>query len=385
MKFFYIVIFDGEIESGVNKKANAHVKYLISCGIDATLILIEAGNKSNNTPSNLIKNPGVITKRKNIINRLMNARKIAKVIGNSIRELQTTDVLSIRYPLPTAYYPIIFFKPFRRCKVIFEYNALITQELLLTHFYLDIFLEYFFGFFIRSMADAGIGVTHEITDYERTKTGNRNKPFITIANGIEVNAIQLRLPPSSVDKNTVTMICVANVSPWHGLDRLILGMSHYSETHSVKLHVVGEGMDIQKLKTLCQQKNLSDHVLFHGFLSGSKLDRLFDESHIAVGSLGIHRKGLSQTSELKAREYCARGIPYMVACSDPDFPNDFPYILRIPADESPIDMKQVIRYTSAIYQDPDHPQKMRQYAIEHLDWSIKMKKLKKFLEEVIHR
>jgi hypothetical protein len=235
---------------------------------------------------------------------------------------------------------------------------------------------------VRFQADAGIGVTNEITDYQKKRIGSRNKSFITIANGIEVDSIHLRTFPNSINDNNITMICVANVNFWHGLDRLILGIAHYSGNYSIKLHIVGDGIEIPKLKKLCQQKNIFNHIKFHGFLSGIKLDRLFDESHIAVGSLGIHRKGLSQTSELKAREYCARGIPYIISCSDPDFPDDFPYILRLSADESPIDIERVIIFISRVFQDIDHPQKIRKYAIENLDWSIKMKKLKKFLEEL---
>jgi glycosyltransferase involved in cell wall biosynthesis len=180
-----------------------------------------------------------------------------------------------------------------------------------------------------------------------------------------------------------TVICVANVSPWHGLDRLIRGIAHYSGKHSVTLHIVGEGMEISHLKTVCRHHNLGDKVIFHGFLSGPELDTLFNQSHVAIGSLGIHRKGLTQTSELKAREYCVRGIPYIIACSDPDFPKDFPYILQLPADEKPIDMTDVIRFASALARDRDHPQKMRQYASEHLEWSVKIRKLKKFLENLI--
>jgi len=32
---------------------------------------------------------------------------------------------------------------------------------------------------------------------------------------------------------------------------------------------------------------------------------------------------------------------------------------------------------------PDHPQKMHRYAEEHLDWSVKMKRLKDFLEALV--
>ena len=123
-------------------------------------------------------------------------------------------------------------------------------------------------------------------------------------------------------------------------------------------------------------------VIFHGFTTGHDLDILYDQCHLAAGSLGMHRKGLTMTSELKSREYCARGIPFIIACGDSDFPDDFPAILKLPPDESPIDMHQVILSASVISRDTDHAQKMRRYARENLDWSVKMKKLKVFLESL---
>ncbi len=124
-------------------------------------------------------------------------------------------------------------------------------------------------------------------------------------------------------------------------------------------------------------------MVFHGFLTGEALDALFDQCHVAVGSLGIHRKGLTQTSELKGREYCARGIPYIIACADPDFSSDFPYICYLPADESAVDVEQVLAFAREVGANPNHPQEMRRYAEEHLDWSVKMKKLKDFLEMLV--
>jgi hypothetical protein len=64
------------------------------------------------------------------------------------------------------------------------------------------------------------------------------------------------------------------------------------------------------LKNLASRLRINDHIIFHGFVHGKELDRLFEQNHIAVGSLGIHRIGLNQLSILKAREYCARGIPF---------------------------------------------------------------------------
>ena len=145
----------------------------------------------------------------------------------------------------------------------------------------------------------------------------------------------------------------------------------------------GDGSELPHLQKLANDLGIADHVLFHGFLTGKTLDDLFDQCPIAVGSLGIHRIGLTEASILKAREYCARGIPYVIACIDPDFPVDFPWVLRVPADESPVDIEKIIGFAQTVCADLDHPQKMRAYALEHLDWSVKMKKLKSFLERLI--
>jgi glycosyltransferase involved in cell wall biosynthesis len=215
-----------------------------------------------------------------------------------------------------------------------------------------------------------------------SRSDDPEKPHITIGNGFDVASVPARQPPAYTGDD-LHLLCVANVSRWHGLDRLFRGLATYNETPKVILHIAGDGAELPHLQQLTDELGISDRVVFHGFITGEALDALFDQCHLAVGSLGNHRKGLTQTSELKGREYCARGIPYITACGDPDFPADFPYILHLPPDESPIKIDQVLAFAKEVCADPDHPQRMRRYAEEHLDWSVKMKKLKDFLEALV--
>ena len=136
---------------------------------------------------------------------------------------------------------------------------------------------------------------------------------------------------------------------------------------------------------MAKDLKLEDNVAFIGFMNGSVLDDLFDRSHIAVGSLGMHRLGMIEGSTLKAREYCARGIPFLYGCFDPDFSDDFPYIMKVPGDENPIDIEEIIRFAEKVYSDPEHHIKMRAYAKERLDWSVKMKRLKEFCDHLIEK
>jgi glycosyltransferase involved in cell wall biosynthesis len=382
MRFFFFNIFYGEGDSGVNKKVVSQVQLLNEHGVEAKLVLI--GDSSNLADSPFIIREDIIKyDTRSIFSRIISSRKIAKVLQEYIRKLGSSDILYIRYPLYIPFCPVNFFKPFRKCKVVFEHNTHIQRQYLLNREYLALFLEFVFGNIVLLQADGGVGMTEEMTDSVRTRIGERIKPFITIPNGISVGSVRMRTLTGPAPNQKITLLCVANFNPWHGIDRLILGMARYSGNCSISLHLVGGGSAITDLKELCTQNKLAGRVIFHDFLTGPDLDRLFDESHIAVGTLAIHRINLIKSSTLKSREYCARGIPYIMGSEDPDFPDDFPYILRIHGDDTPVDMEQVIKFASRICQDSDHPKKMRQYAVEHLDWSIKMEELKKYLEEKI--
>jgi hypothetical protein len=265
--------------------------------------------------------------------------------------------------------------------VVYECNAIEIQEEKQSGSWFSYLREVIFGVGFRNQCDAIVGVTDEITRYEVQRSGNPNKPHMTLGNGFAVDSVPVRQPPP-YSSTGVSILCVATVSFWHGIDRLIQGIAQYKGPLNVQLHIAGTGPELNSLKKLVQDREMQDHVIFHGFTTGHDLDVLYNQCHIAAGSLGMHRKGLTMTSELKSREYCARGIPFIIACGDSDFPPDFPAILKLPPDESPIDMHRVILFASVISRDSDHAQNMRRYARENLDWSVKMKKLKMFLESL---
>jgi glycosyltransferase involved in cell wall biosynthesis len=385
VKFLFFLLYDGESASGVNKKIFSQIQSLNALGIDAKLILIGNTGASDTDPPFVVHKQVPQGETRSIFTRIIRARKIAGFIRDYINDLGPSDTLYFRYPLILPFCPINFFKPFRKCIVVFEHNTVLLEEYLLNREYRSFIFECIFGNIVLFQADGGIGMTDEMRDSAWKRIGSWNKPFITNSNGITVDSVRLRSRGLFLANQHISLLCVANFSPWHGIDRLILGLARYSGQCIVTLHLVGNGPMIPSLKQLCRQNNLSDRVIFHDFLSGPDLDRLFDESDIAVGTLAIHRLNLSKSSTLKSREYCSRGIPYVMGSPDPDFPDDFPYILKIPADETAVDMENVITFAYRVCQDPDHPQKMRQYAAEHLDWSIKMKRLKTFLEGRIRK
>lgn len=382
MRLIYFFRDSGKANSGVEKKMRTQVKNLSVFGMNTKIYHIYTNNFQNQ-PKNS-EYPIHIQPHKFlplIFKKIEREHLIDVALMDTITSMQKNDVIYLRIPFPSFYLSWKLRKP-RACKVVIEYQTIEPPEFRSKGQYWYLILDLLYGRALRKYTDAIVGVTDEVTQYEVFRSGDQNKPHITIANGIDVESVGVRKPPQHIDE-TLHILCVANVSRWHGLDRLLQGLATYSGTPRVVLHIAGGGAELPTLQKMVNDLGISDRVVFHGFLTGNALDVLFDQCHIAVGSLGIHRKGLTQTSELKAREYCARGIPYVIAVSDPDFPTDFPYILHLPADESPIDIKSILAFAKDVCTDPEHPQKMRSFAEEHLDWSMKMKELGDFLKNLV--
>jgi hypothetical protein len=384
LRVSYVAIDTGpDISSGVNKKVFSQAAHLLTLGVDVNLTLIGVGNpKGLKSPDFVSLYPLNKASGWDILGQVKRLFKVRKIFHDIVQSLGPTDVIYLRSSPPFFYWPFCLLKHFRNCKLVVEHQTIEIDEYRSNSQYLGIWHEYIFSKFMRRQSDAIVCVTDEITKYQLQYSGALNKPYITIGNGFEVDLVSVREIPLCQDRE-YHLLCVANVSRWHGLDRLLRGLATYDGMPKVILHIAGDGAELPHLQKLAGDLGITDRVVFHGFTTGKALDALFDRCHIAVGSLGIHRIGLKEASILKAREYCARGIPFIYGTADPDFPADFPYILHLPADESPINIDQVLAFAQEVCADPDHPQKMRRYAEEHLDWSVKMKKLKGFLEALV--
>jgi len=227
-------------------------------------------------------------------------------------------------------------------------------------------------------------------DYIVIISGNddfkESEKFIRISNGIQLDDVKVA---DRKKKDHFRLVSVANIAFWHGYDRVIKGMYEYykqNPTEKVYYDCVGDGPELDNLKQLAKSLGLSDYVTFHGTKTGEELDKIFNESDVAIGSLGFHRAELKTGSPLKGREYCARGILFVTASSDQDFPESFPYILKIPSDESPVDINEIVEwYEELTHSHPGYSTEMRKYAEEHLSWDAKMKpvieKIKEIAEE----
>ena len=116
---------------------------------------------------------------------------------------------------------------------------------------------------------------------------------------------------------------------------------------------------------------LNEYVAFHGTRTGDELDLLFEKADMGVASLGRHRSNITSMKSLKNREYAARGIPFVYSETDDDF-EKMPYILKAPADDSPLDIGEVVAF---YYSQNLEPVKIRNTIIDTLSWNVQMRKV----------
>lgn len=200
---------------------------------------------------------------------------------------------------------------------------------------------------------------------------------INISNGIDFDELPLH---HQVDcSQEVHLIAVAEVHLWHGLDRLIEGLGKYYQKNnnkrSVYFHIVGKVWDTEMYDTKyatgfathIKNYNIEDYVIFHDKLFGEELNRVFEKCAFAIGSLARHRSGITNIKTLKNREYACRGIPFIYSENDSDFDNQ-PYIMKAPADESPIDIEQILHFIDNFSIPPEDIRK----TVENLSWKKQM-------------
>ena len=204
---------------------------------------------------------------------------------------------------------------------------------------------------------------------------------IRISNGVDFDSIPLHNPVCPYSSQTpLHLIGVAEVHPWHAFDRVMKGFGKYKGGREIVFHVVG-GVHPYRMRTdfdpIIDKYGLEEKIIFHGPLFGDELTRVFNQCQFAIGSLGRHRSGITDIKTLKNREYATRGLPFMYSEHDSDFDHQ-PYVLKAPADETPIDIQQIIDFMDHFTMEPDEIRR----TVEHLTWKIQMQKVVDMIKKI---
>lgn len=275
----------------------------------------------------------------------------------ALTKVKTNKILILELPTPLsgAYNELKNKKANKLIKNIRLFSFRLSFPLVLKYF--DIIIEY----------------GNEDIKYKR---GVENK-IVYLTNGISLREIPLKRKHWS--RKSLHLIGVANIAFWHGYDRVIKGLHEYylsSPKSEVYFHVVGEGPEKSSLIKLVKEYRLDKYVIFYGKKRGKDLEKIYEACDIAVSSLGLHRENFTTAATLKAREYCSRGIPFILAGRDPDFPENLPFVLYVSSTDEPVDIKKIFKFKTEVYKSmPKLSIIMRTYAKRQFTWKKIMKKL----------
>lgn len=358
---------------GIINKIKAQVKAFAAYGISMDVVSYH--------------NEGVLFNEDTIVHRSFGTRlkSLAYFFWGWDRELlskidfDTYDFIYIRYPLS---YPgfIIFLKQLKDqnkdLKLILEfptfpYGLELKKKSLFYKlaYYIDRYYQKELEHYVDLAVHYGTGQVLGL-------------PTINIRNKIDIEKIPYWRPKAKSDY--IQLVAIGAWNYWHGLDRILEAVAQLNKRkdfHKVRLRIIGEGPASGFLQREVLRLGISESVEFVSAARGAELDLLLADADIGVGSLGMFRKQVFVDSSLKHREYCARGLPFVLASNDPDFPIELPFVYDVSADESAIDLEKIITWFKTLRQSsPTFSSEMRIYAEQHLTWDKSIKKLVKFLD-----
>lgn len=371
MKILYLTYHGLSEHSGISKKMLAQVEGLRQNGHDVhfcTYIVDENGGRKRMVNDVCIENYGTGTWAK-IKKRFCYGSIVRYAIGHGIefvyiRSFNNANPMTVRLVkrLKEAGMKVVMEIPTYPYDQEFEGFPLFTR--------LGIKIDQLYRNRLASYLDKIVTFSDEVIIFGRET--------IRISNGVDFDCIPLH---KRMERNTneIHLIGVAEVHYWHGFDRLIAGIGEYykntERTYNVHFHIVGgigpsemyDSMHASGFQELIEKYDLHEYIHFHGAQYGEHLNELFNQSHFAIGSLGRHRSHIDKIKTLKNREYAARGIPFIYSETDGDFDN-MPYVLKAPADESPVDIRRLLDFYFSKAWDAEAIRN----SITHLSWKEQM-------------
>lgn len=364
MRALFLVFYGFQEYNGISKKIIYQTDALRQCGMDVRTCYYEVcenGERQWMIDNNVLANLG-----RGTFAKIKKRISFAPII-RYIREEQISFVY-IRYYHNANPFTIHLVKAIKKlgAKVVLEIPTYPYDQEFIDQ-KLSLCIDRLFRYALCKQLSAVVTFSNDTEIF-----GQRT---IRISNGINFNSIPLRKQIRTME-NELHLIGVAEIHFWHGFDRVIEGLKEYyaqNPTYKVYFHIVGNlsgERERQEIEAPIQTYGLHPYVILHGAKHSKELDAVFEAADFAVGSLARHRSGIYNIKTLKNREYAARGFGFIYSETDDDF-EDMPYVLKAPADETPIDISKLIAFCK---KQTISPQEIRD-SIRHLSWQEQMRKV----------
>ena len=338
MKKVLFLIFHGfDPNNGISKKISYQVDAFKKCGMNVHLCYMdEKDTKKRIIDGNVIADYG-----NGLLSKILK-RTDFSAISNYVKKNQI-DLVYIRSNHNANLFTINMVKKMKAygAKVVMEIPTYpYDNEYKAQGISRQIFQDKIFRNQLAKYLDAIV----TFSDFDKI-FGQRT---IKISNGIDFDSVKMKTTINDTSKE-LNLIGVAEIHEWHGFDRIVRGLADYyskPQDYLVEFHVIGYffSKEIEdEFRKIISDNHMENYVILYGKKHGTELDNLFDKCDFGIGSLGRHRVGIDKIKTLKNREYAARGIPFIYSETDSDF-DPKPYVLKAPADESPIEIQRIIDF-----------------------------------------
>jgi glycosyltransferase involved in cell wall biosynthesis len=222
-------------------------------------------------------------------------------------------------------------------------------------------------------------VTQGITDL-LILNGVAQERTVTIGNGCDINEFTPQKRSAACDAMGVSgdalrLGFIGGLVPWQGVETAILSLKHLpitnSEGRNIELVIVGEGVELTRLKKLAAQLGLSERVHFVGYIARERAADAIGSFDIAIAPFTNARNAEIGLSPIKIRDYAACGRPVVssaipgitelaehgwLTCHLPDDEKDLAMAL------APLIESETARQIAG--------EKARQFAETNFDWRV---------------
>lgn len=338
MKKVLFLIFHGfDPNNGISKKISYQVDAFKKCGMNVHLCYMD----EKDTKKRIIDGDVIADYGNGLLSKILK-RTDFSAISNYVKKNQI-DLVYIRSNHNANLFTINMVKKMK------AYGAKVVMEIPTYPYDIEykaqgisrqIFQDKIFRNQLAKFLDAIV----TFSDFDKI-FGQRT---IKISNGIDFDSVKMKTTINDTSKE-LNLIGVAEIHEWHGFDRIVRGLADYyskPQDYLVEFHVIGYFFSKEtedEFRKIISDNHMENYVILYGKKHGTELDNLFDKCDFGIGSLGRHRVGIDKIKTLKNREYAARGIPFIYSETDSDF-DPKPYVLKAPADESPIEIQRIIDF-----------------------------------------
>ncbi len=229
----------------------------------------------------------------------------------------------------------------------------------------EYFNEVKYGTKVLKLVKGGICVSTQFATYENKRAQNSNYTIAVLGNAIYREKLpEVSDKRISIDGVLRCIFLAGHTNNWHGIDRVLRGISNYKG--ALKIELIYAGKIMNSVKKLVNNLGIQENVKFEGVCNANQIQHLIKNCNIGISSLGMHRLSIKQRSVLKTLEYLSYGLPTLLSYEEEEIEADeiiSTYLIKVSSNETAIDFETVIEKLKLIQKSNYLPKDISEQAM----------------------